>query len=69
MVHDANCTPTTAPIEGSSARAVFLAWERLRLVYNAVLILEVLLLSSRELSDQDFRSFLVRGAIGANLCF
>jgi len=57
------------PSADDSARAVFLAWERLRLVYNAALGAVVLACAAGDLSDREFRSFLLRDAVAANLCF
>jgi hypothetical protein len=54
---------------GESARQVFLAWERLRIVFNLVLIIFVLGDASSELSDREFRHFLIRAAFAANVCF
>lgn len=53
----------------NSARAVFLAWERLRLLYNAALAAVVLVFDGSHLSDREFLWFLARAAFGANLCF
>lgn len=52
-----------------SARQVFLAWERLRLTYNAALAILVLAFSWNSLLDRDFWSYLFWGAFGANVCF
>lgn len=59
----------STPPTGDSARAVFLAWERLRLGYNATLGLVVLVLAGHDLGDRDFRTFVLRAAVAANLCF
>jgi cytochrome c oxidase subunit IV len=52
-----------------SARAVFLAWERMRLAYNAVLGFVVVLLAGSDLFDPAFYGFLLRAAVLANVCF
>jgi hypothetical protein len=53
-----------------SVKAIFRAWERLRLVYNAVLVLVVLLfLSEKREVEPAFWLFLVCQAVAANLCF
>jgi hypothetical protein len=57
------------PPADESARAVFLGWERLRLAYNAALGLVVLAFAGPDLPDREFRAFLFRAAVGANLCF
>ncbi len=59
----------SAPLPEPSARAVFLAWERLRLVYNAALAAVVLAVAGRDLADPQFHEFLIPAALGANLCF
>lgn len=56
------------PLRDDSARAVFLAWEGLRLIYNATLAIIELPIAWRDLSDPAFRSYMFHGAIGANLC-
>lgn len=58
------------PAADESARAVFLAWERLRLWYNAALAALVVLLVPRgDWADPRFPRFLAAAAFGANLCF
>ncbi len=54
-----------------SAKFVFLAWEELRLIYNAVLVLETLVFGGflGFLGDPIFWAEAVAGAIGANFCF
>jgi hypothetical protein len=52
-----------------SARDNFLAWEKLRLAYNAVLAIFALLVGWPRLSDGDFQVHLFEGALFANLCF
>jgi hypothetical protein len=53
-----------------SVKAIFRAWERLRLVYNAVLALVVVLfLSPRQAVEPTFWLFLACQAVAANLCF
>jgi hypothetical protein len=60
---------TPAPPVGDTARAVFLAWERLRLVYNATLVLIVLYIAGHNLGNFEFRVFVLEAAVAANLCF
>jgi hypothetical protein len=57
----------SAPNE--SARRVFLAWEKLRLLYNFVLTVRTLLLGASRLGDRRFWVTLLAGAAVANLCF
>ena len=57
------------PDERESARTVFLAWERLRLIFNAVLTITVLALGSSFLADRACWRPLVYGAILVNICF
>jgi hypothetical protein len=67
---DEKATPATGtqgPDE--SARSVFLAWEKLRLVYNGVLAGIVLLLAGPRLQEPAFWVFLSQGVVFANLCF
>lgn len=52
-----------------SARTVFLAWEWLRLGYNAVLALVVVVFAGSSLAEFDFWEFLALGAFVANICF
>jgi len=52
-----------------SARAVFLAWERLCVVYNAVLVVVVLIFGGSYLGDGAFWWFLAYYAVIANLCY
>jgi hypothetical protein len=53
-----------------SARAAFLAWEKLRLAYNAALAVLVLALApDGAFSDPAFQSYLLTGAFAANVCF
>lgn len=62
--------PPVAKSHGeASAAEVFVAWERLRLVYNAVLIAVTLVLGARHLGDERFQIRLVEGAILANALF
>ena len=55
------------------ARSIFLAWERLRLIYNGVLVFVVLLLaiqsSASVLLDPRFWGTALAGAVMANVCF
>lgn len=52
-----------------SAQQVFLAWEKLRLLYNGLLAGIVLISGYRNLQDWTFWVFVVEGAVGANLCY
>lgn len=58
---------------GAIAKRTFLAWEKLRLVYNFVLAaltgLMVALDYETVVHSDSFVMLLVEGAIGANLCF
>lgn len=58
-----------APAGPETARDVFLAWERLRLVYNGLLGLEVLAVKPAVLADHTQWGYLVGSALGANVCF
>ena len=69
----------TATLEGAqggnaTAKSVFIAWELLRLVFNAALVVVVILASvtlinRTELADPRFWRFLAKAAVGANVCF
>lgn len=52
-----------------TARAVFIAWERLRVVYNAILAVLVLAVVRADWGDPEFPWELARAAFLANLCF
>ena len=57
---------------GESAKEVFVAWEKLRIIYNSVLA--VISLTAAHawlafLSIEDLLGLLFQGAIGANVCF
>jgi hypothetical protein len=57
-------------VGGPFVKAIFRAWEGLRLVYNAVLVAVVLLfLSERPEQPPAFWLFLLCQAVAANLCF
>lgn len=58
--------PSAGP---ESARSVFLAWEFLRVIYNGILVLVVLVREASSLNDWELWEYLVQGLIGANLCF
>ncbi len=58
-----------APLTEETARSVFLAWEKLRVAFNAVLVVVVLLSAGSALRDRAFWLFLVGAALQANLCF
>ena len=74
MASTVTASSNEAQVCQASAKSVFVAWELLRLVYNAALFLLVVLVANTllghdELSDPRFWRFLVKAAIGANLCF
>lgn len=52
-----------------TARSVFLAWEKLRVAFNAVLVVIVLLSAGSALAESRFWLLLAQGALSANLCF
>lgn len=52
-----------------SAREVFWAWEKLRLYYNGILVLFVLVFSGRALFSDSYWVMLITGAFVANLGF
>lgn len=56
-------------VASDSARSVFLAWERLRLLFNAALAAVVFAFARADLTERDFLVNLARAFIGANLCF
>jgi hypothetical protein len=58
-----------SPVPDVPAREVFLAWEKLRLAYNAALTGLVCLFGWPDFIDRAFWLFLVGGAFFANLCF
>lgn len=53
----------------ASARAVFLAWERLRIVYGVILTAVTLIAGRHRLGDGRLWTTIVIGTFGANLCF
>lgn len=57
------------PLTEETARSVFLAWEKLRIAFNAILAAVALLSAGSSISEGAFWLFLVRGALEANLCF
>jgi hypothetical protein len=64
----------TAPRQGQPDLAFMARWERRRLVYNGVLILESCLLALalggfRWFAEVDFWELAIGGALVANLCF
>jgi hypothetical protein len=66
--------PTIDRGNEESARAVFLAWEKLRLAYNAILVGVVLavfgcLFGWSVLAQEEVWEYLVAGAFLANVCF
>src|SRR4051812_17084832 len=61
--------PPAAKASGEEARAVFLAWEKLRVLYNAILVVESVGLGANQLGVPAFARLLLGGAIVANLCF
>jgi hypothetical protein len=65
--------PCAAPVAPAAELALLRRWERLRVLYNLILIAEVLLLSAfapgHALGDRAFWRLLVFGALVANLCY
>ena len=61
--------PNAAPTDGDSAKSVFLAWERLRVLYNLVLAVFVLLVGHDRIGQQGFVAFIGVNAVLANVCF
>lgn len=57
------------PTKLESAHSVFLAWERLRIIYNAVLTFLVLSFGAPFLGERAFWRFTLGAAVLANLCF
>lgn len=55
--------------EEESAHHVWLAWEKLRVVYNLVLGAETLVLGGKMFTTVSGLEMLVLGALGANVCF
>ena len=54
---------------GAIAKRTFLAWEKLRFLYVAILAAECLLFGSRKLADPEFWGLIVFGGVVSNLCF
>jgi hypothetical protein len=54
---------------GESATGVFLAWEKYRLLYNAILAAETCLLASGEFGNIWFWVALIEGVVVANVCY
>ena len=54
---------------GMIAKRTFLAWEKLRIVFVAILGLMTLLLGFGELTNVKFWTVVIPGAIAANICF
>jgi hypothetical protein len=52
-----------------SAHAVFIVWEKLRILYNAVLVLITLGVGFPHLADSRFWAQSVAGAVAANICY
>jgi hypothetical protein len=61
--------PPIAKGSGPSAAEVFIAWERLRLLYNGLLVAWTLFLGRDKLGNPSFQEMLIVGAIVANLGF
>jgi len=53
----------------ATAREVFVAWEKYRLIYNLVLVCETLLLGMPHWRDPFFWVYVFSCALGANLLF
>lgn len=62
-------TPNGITPELESADAQFRSWERLRIPYNAVLILGMLPFMKVFLDNPKFTEDVVLGAVAANICF
>ena len=60
--------PLAPPVE-ETAQSAFLGWEKLRVAFNGVLVVVVLLSAGSALSEEAFWLFVVQGALLANLCF
>jgi hypothetical protein len=60
---------STASSPPYTARAAFIAWERLRVVYNLTLAVLVLAVAQTDWSDPEFTWQLAIAACLANLCF
>jgi hypothetical protein len=54
---------------GASATAVFLAWEKYRLLYNAILVAVSFVFASGQFGDVRLWVWLVEGAVAANVCY
>lgn len=61
--------PSAEDTSADSATAVFLAWEKLRVVYNLALVLVTLLVGSVGFYAGSFWATAVVGAIIANICY
>jgi hypothetical protein len=64
--------PASEPLDRQGeekARSAFVAWEKLRVAFNAVLAAVVLLSAGSALSEETFWVFLLQGTLLANLCF
>lgn len=59
----------SVPTLGAIARVVFLAWERLRLIYLFVLAVVTLLMTGAQLMQLQMLALVLGGAVMANLCF
>ena len=57
------------PAVDESARSIFIAWERLRIVFNGVLATAVILGGFSHLADASFWRYLASEALLANICF
>ncbi|MHC5021061.1 MAG: hypothetical protein ACYTGX_13310 [Planctomycetota bacterium] len=57
------------PAAEETAHQVWLAWEKLRVIYNVILLLETTVLAGKMFTTPRGLGFLVGAAIGANLCF
>ena len=57
------------PSDDESARTAFLAWEGLRLVYNGVLVVMVVVYGWPHLAERQFLRTLAWCFLWANLCF
>ena len=60
---------SNAPTDPVSARAVFIAWEQLRVVFNVVLLLLVAIVGRDFWSEPGFVRFVTKAGVLANVCY
>lgn len=62
--------PVAARAAGpGSAHSVFIAWERLRIPYNVLLAVVVVVCAHGELTNPSFWAYLAKAAVAANFSF